>query len=117
MMTITRGLLAGVALVGAAVGLAGPASAQLDPGTYTATATADQGLFAGVKSRWVVTSCGENCLTVLFSNGKTVNFQLQGNNWIGSDPECVWTVDNNSLVYRADCGGGASMNAQLSKDG
>ena len=115
MMTITRGLLAGVALVGAAVGLAGPASAQLDPGTYTATAT--DGLFAGAQTRWVVTSCGEDCLTVLLSNGKIVDFHPQGNNWIGSDPQCVWTVDNNSLVYGAVCGGGDPMNFQLSKDG
>jgi hypothetical protein len=56
-------------------------------------------------------------LTVLLSNGKIVDFHPQGNNWIGSDPQCVWTVDNNSLVYGAVCGGGDPMNFQLSKDG
>ena len=49
MHTFTRGVIVGAAVVGAAVVLAGPASAQLDPGSYTATAT--DGLFAGAQTR------------------------------------------------------------------
>src|SRR3954469_22000831 len=115
MMTITRGLLAGVALFGAAVGLAGPASAQLEPGSYTATSIS-QDQFAGMKSPRAITSCGQNCLAVLDANGKTVNFQLQGNTWTGNDPECVQTIDNTSLIIRAACGS-VVVESQLTRNG
>lgn len=114
MMTITRGLLTGMVLIGTAVGLAGPASAQLEPGSYTNISVG--GMFAGIKSPWVITPCGENCLTVLYPNGKTVNYQLHGNTWTGNDPECVRTIDNDSLTARADCGQGVAE-SQLTKDG
>jgi hypothetical protein len=115
MMTITRRLLFSVVLVGAAVGLAGPASAQLEPGSYTVATVGGQ--FSGVKGSWVVTSCGQNCLTVLYPDGKkTVDFHLEGNTWTGNDPECVRTIDNNSLTVRADCGSGL-FESQLTKNG
>jgi hypothetical protein len=43
MMTVTRGLAAGVVLAGAAVGLAGPASAEPLSGTYSATFNSSSG--------------------------------------------------------------------------
>jgi hypothetical protein len=115
MKTITRGLLASVVLVGAGIGLASPASAQLEPGSYTATSIG--GMFGGIASPWVITSCGENCLTVLYQNGTTVDFRLQGNTWTGNDPECVRTIDNDSLTVRADCGDGGAGESRLTKNG
>lgn len=57
MHTITRGVIAAAALVGAAVGLAAPASAELTDGTYQMTYLVDP----GPPETIVVTSCGAGC--------------------------------------------------------
>lgn len=116
MMTVIRGLLTSVVLVGAAVGLAGPAYAELDPGNYTNISIG--GMFGGIKSPWLITACGPDCLTVLYPNGTTVNYRLQGATWTGDDPECLRTIDNNSLAVRVDCHDEfGPANSQLTKDG
>ena len=114
MKTITRGLLASVVLVGAGIGLAGPASAQLESGSYTYTSIG--GMFGGISAPLEFTSCGQNCLTALYPNGNVVNFQLQGSTWTGNDPECVRTIDNNTLKMGADCGDGVLAESQLVKN-
>lgn len=114
MKTITRGLLASVVLVGAGIGLASQASAQLESGSYTQTVIG--GMLAGASAPLEFTSCGQDCLTALFPNGDVVNFQLQGSTWTGNDPECVRTIDNNTLKIGVDCGDGFSE-SQLAKNG
>jgi hypothetical protein len=115
MMMITRGLAVGIVLAGAAVGLAGPASAQLSEGSYTWTVTG--GAMTGVHSQWVLTPCGETCMTVRFSNGETTDFHLQGNTWTGTNSAgCTWTTDNNSLAGRDDCPA-SSYEYQLTRNG
>jgi hypothetical protein len=64
MMTVTRGLAAGVVLAGAAVGLAGPASAEPLSGTYSATFNSSSGEMqtrAGDTLTFVLTPCGPDC--------------------------------------------------------
>jgi hypothetical protein len=115
MTTIIRALAAGVVLAGAAVGLAGPASAQLGEGSYTWTVTG--GGMAGVHSQWVLTPCGQTCMTVQYSNGETNDFHLQGNTWTGTNSAgCTETIDNNSLAGRNVCPA-LSTEFQLSKNG
>jgi hypothetical protein len=114
-MTITRNLAVGVVLACAAVGLAGPASAELGEGSYTWTVTGTGG-FTGVHSQWVLTPCGQGCMTVRFSNGETTDFHLQGNSWTGTNSAgCTETIDNNSVAGRNDCNG-SSTEFQLTKN-
>jgi len=113
-MKITRGLLAGVALVGAGIGLAAPASAQLEAGSYTYTSIG--GMFGGISAPLELTPCGQNCLAAHYPNGMVVNFQLQGDTWTGNDPECVRTIDNNTLRMGAVCGDGDPGESQLVKN-
>ena len=110
---ITRCMAVGIVLAGAAVGFAGPASAQLDEGSYTWTVTG--GGPAGLHSQWVLTPCGQSCLNVQFSNGETTDFHLQGNTWTGTNSAgCAMTIDNKSLAGRNNCGG---LEYQLTKNG
>jgi hypothetical protein len=112
----TRIAILAVAMAGAAVGLAGAASAQLTEGTYTWTMTG--GTFSGVQSHWVLSTCGQDCLTIRFSTGNQTEVHRQGNAWTGPGTKdgCTYTIDNNSLAGHDDClpGGGQW---QLSKDG
>jgi hypothetical protein len=61
-MNITAGLAATVVVFGAAVGLAGPASADGFSGTFIPNGP-------GLDSTWVVTSCGPDCVRVSDSSG------------------------------------------------
>jgi hypothetical protein len=61
-MNITAGLAATVLVFGAAVGLAGPASADGFSGTFIPNGP-------GLDSTWVVTSCGPDCVRVSDSSG------------------------------------------------
>jgi hypothetical protein len=117
MRAIPRGMAIGAVLVGAAVGLASPASAQLSEGSYTWTITA--GGPVGLDSHWVLTSCGQDCITVQFSNGDTMDVHLQGNAWTGikSNPGCAFTIENNSLAGRENCPDGTTTQFQLAKNG
>ena len=103
---------------GMAVGLAGQASAQLGEGSYTWTVGGSAGGFAGVHSEWTLTTCGQDCLTVVFSNGKTGEFHLQGDTWTWTDPStgCTWVTDNNSLAGRNNCPD-SSTEYQLTQNG
>jgi hypothetical protein len=116
MKSIIGGVTAGVFFAGAAIGLASSASAQLTEGSYTWTTTG--GGFAGVHSAWVLSSCGQDCLTVRFSNGDTMDLHLQGNAWTGANSKgCTYSLDNNSLAGHDDCPGGAAYDWQLTKNG
>jgi hypothetical protein len=113
MMAIARGVAVGVALAGAAIGVASPASAELGEGSYAINSTGGGGGMQ-IHSQWVVTPCGQDCLTVRFSNGESTDFHLEGNTWTGINAAgCTWTVDNNSLAGRNSC----SVPIQLTKNG
>ena len=116
-MPIARRAAVAAAFAGAVIGLAGPASAQLTEGSYTSTTVG--GDFAGVHTQWTLSSCGQNCMTIRFSNGDTMDLHLQGNAWTGTDsgPGCTYSLDNNSLAGHQNCPSGSSYDWQLTKDG
>jgi hypothetical protein len=116
MMAIARAVAVGVVLAGAAIGVASLASAELGEGSYAVNSTGGGGGM-GIHSQWVVTPCGQGCLTVRFSNGETTDFHLQGNTWTGANAAgCIWTVDNNSLAGLDHCPA-ISIDVQLTKNG
>ena len=73
-----RGLVAGVVLAGAAVGLASPGAADELSGTFKFIA--QDGGYAG---SWSITSCGSDCATVQTVEGWyfTANAKLSGGRW------------------------------------
>lgn len=118
-MMIAKSMAIATILAGAALGLAGPASAQLDAGTYTRTMT--EGQFQGVHDEITVTSCGQNCVTFSKDDGPLLDLHRQGSTWTGSRTddngvECSWTVDDASLVLRIQCPE-TSYVYQLTKNG
>ena len=117
MIAMSRGFTVGLVLAGAAVWFAGPAAAQLTEGSYTWTTTGGSGP-TGVHSQWTLTSCGQDCITVRFSNGVTTDLHLQGNTWAGPNPnnqQCSYTIDNNSIAGRNSCADG-TYEFQLTKN-
>lgn len=99
MMTIKVAELAAV-MVGAAVGLAAPASADLVDGNYQRTGDGPGGNFQGTLPV-VITSCGNGCksLAGTLTNGEVVQLHLQGQTWTGTNSlNDVLTIDNVSLT-------------------
>ncbi len=95
---------AATALIGAGIGLAGPANAELTAGTYDGAYINASG--GELKGEWVFTSCGPNCLSVPTQNGAR-ELRLQGNTWTsvvnetlddGTTIACTMTIDNNTLT-------------------
>src|ERR1700742_440027 len=83
MLTITRGLAAGGALIAAAVGLANPASAETLDGMYSITVTDGGGVLApGSRLRAFVSPCGTDCAHIVTPSWST-DAHLQGNTWSG----------------------------------
>ncbi len=96
MMTITRGLAAGVLLAGAAVGLAAPASADLVDGSYQLTYSEPDG---PPPTTWIVTSCGAGCKTLQSPPYDPTDWHLQGSTWTApSEDGSTHTIDNNTLA-------------------
>jgi hypothetical protein len=86
MMTMARGLVASAVLAGAAVGFAGPATAEEMSGTYLYTTPS-----GGHAGHWDFTLCGPDCATVHMQEGSqwTANANFSGGRWhlIVDDPE------------------------------
>ncbi len=122
MMAITRGLTVGVVLAVAAVGLAGPASAQPLSGSYTEKVI--DGAFPGLIRTFVATACGPDCAHLEWSVPETAgDLHSQGDTWAGTrntgvpDIRCTVTIDK-SLVENDDCGSlGGNTRWQLTKNG
>jgi hypothetical protein len=98
-MKISRGLKAVVmsaAVMGAAVAMAGPATAESLEGTYFVAAEQLQnGGFT-----WVFTSCGPDCVTEEPGN----QLLRQGNSWVGTtNAGCATTIDGSSLAGTYQC--------------
>jgi hypothetical protein len=109
-----------VALAGAAIGWASPASAESLGGTYTATI----GTGSTLTYTWVFTPCGPDCARLNTGNPKEAiqELHLQGTTWSGSGDvdgaTCRTTLDSNSLAGSTTLGcGGLTFPVQLSKVG
>ena len=63
-----------VIVLGASVGMASPATAELSGGTYAATMTAPNG--ATTPQAWVLTLCGPDCLNLQKIGGGTRDLYL-----------------------------------------
>lgn len=120
-MTMTRTAVVAAAMAAAAVGLAGPASAEPLSGSYTETLI--EGGMAGFKQQLMATSCGPDC-THLQIGVKPDNFaelHQQGDSWIGTRPQtdgqtCTVSINMNSLVNDENCPA-AVQKWQLTKNG
>jgi hypothetical protein len=93
--TTIRGLAVGAVLAGCAIGLAGPASAELTDGTYTL----DYIGHPSDSKTMVVISCGDGCkhMQIVGADPGGVDFHLQGNTWTGLSSGTVVTIDNDAL--------------------
>jgi hypothetical protein len=101
MHTITRGVIAGAAVVGAAIGLAGPASAELTDGTYQITYIGDP----SPSQNMVVNSCGDGCKHIqIVGPYEPVDYHLQGNIWTALSYGRTLTINDDTL------GGSAGSN-------
>jgi hypothetical protein len=93
----------------AAIGLAGPASADPPTGTYTATVTDGGGhMRVGGQQAVVFTPCGPDCTHIEKAPG-TTDLHLQGASWTGSFAEdksfgpCTYSLDANALDLFEQC--------------
>ncbi len=84
-----------------AVGLAGPASAELTPGDYTLIYTASNAPFKPGSVHETLTPCGASCMRMTNPGGKVTELHLQGSDWVGTQ-----TFN----VQGQDCTSGYSIN-------
>lgn len=119
MMTITQGLAVAAVLAGAAVGLAGPASADPVDGSYTATMIDGGGIKKdGSMATFTLTSsCGPDCINLNTGSGSPFDLHRQGNAWTGTVEACTWTLDNSSLVITRACPDQPNIVIGLTKNG
>jgi hypothetical protein len=119
MITIIRGLAAGVILAGAAVGLASPASAEPLDGSYAATMLDGGGIKKnGSTTTFTLTSsCGPDCISLHTGSGSPFDLHRQGNAWTGSVEACTWRLDNSSLVITRTCPDQPNIVIGLTKNG
>ena len=99
MNTIAYGFAASAVLAGVAIGLAGPASAEITDGPYLITVTEGHGIVPNGDKQGVFTSsCGSDC-TTLNAGEWTVDARLQGNAYSGVTSEgLTLTFDKDSLA-------------------
>jgi hypothetical protein len=106
-------------LASAAVGLAGPASAEPLSGDYTGTVTDGGGHYReGKTATWTFTPCGPDCSRLGAPTApEPLELHVQGNTWTGSHSNgCTTAIDINSLVMTRECGK-ARVVWQLAKNG
>jgi hypothetical protein len=116
MITVIRGIAVGAFFAGAAVGLASPAYAEPLSGTYTATATGDDGSTAN--ANWVLTPCGADCLTLNWGVSSPEEMHRQGSIWTSTDSKgCITTMDEGSLAGSFVCPPKAPVSVKLTKVG
>ena len=105
MNSITRGLVVGVFSVGAAIGLASPASAEPPNGSYTGTMIDGGGVKEdGSTAPATFGSCGPDCITLQLAGPPTeMRWNLGG--WTAAKGECTWALQDPSLVMAITCPG------------
>jgi hypothetical protein len=118
-MKTSRIALVAAAMASAAIGLAGPASAQPLSGSYTEKVI--DGAFPGLIRTFVATACGPDCAHLEWSTGTAGDLHSQGDTWAGTrnthqpDISCTVTIDK-SLVETDDCGSLGNTRWQLTKN-
>jgi hypothetical protein len=122
MKTIHQVAAVAAVLAGAAIGFAGPASAEALDGAYTATYS--NGAGGTLDYTWTFTPCGPDCTRMdPGAIGAVTELRLQGSTWSGTaqNPQgetCTTTIDDGSLAGRASLGcGGLVLPIQLTKAG
>ncbi|ORW09822.1 hypothetical protein AWC16_14875 [Mycolicibacter longobardus] len=109
-------------VVGASLGLAGPANAELQDGSYTATITESNKFQVGQTQTWNVGSCGPDCRHVELVGGDTpYDFHRDGSTWTASQPSgaahgFTTTIENDSLAGTFTFDDGAFYKYQLKKN-
>ena len=118
MITIFRRLSVGLMVAGAAVGLAGPASAEPPDGSYDLVVTGGPFLRPGTSFPVTMTPGGPDCTRMVTVTGATTELRLQGNNWIGTSSvgQSAYTFDQQSLAGSEDSEG-IVHTFQLTKNG
>ena len=101
MITFTRGLALGAALVGAQIALAIPASADPAAGAYTGTILEAEQYNAGDAAPFTVDPCGPDCVHVV-QTGKGWELHRQGNIWAESDDRGSASLDEATLVLTVE---------------
>jgi hypothetical protein len=115
-------LSATLVLAGAAVAMAGPASADPLSGPYTATVIDGGGhIEVGATQTWMFTPCGPDCTHYRTPGKQAGDLHLQADTWTGTTPwssggTCANTMDSNSLVFTMACPP-ATLVFQLAKGG
>lgn len=110
-------------MAGASIGLAGPALADLQDGSYTETVTESNKFKVGQTQTWNVADCGPDCRHVEVVGGNTpYDFHRTGSTWTASQPDSpsAWgfttTIDNDSLAGTFTFDDGAFYKYQLKKN-
>jgi hypothetical protein len=100
MNRITYGMAASAVLAGAAIGLAGAASADPTAGSYTATIIDPGASNKEGSVNWSLDPCGPDCFRLLGVQGNQLNeLRRQGDVWTGVSPSgSTAMLDNNSLI-------------------
>jgi hypothetical protein len=98
MITISRGITIGLILGGAAVGLAGPASADPTAGVYTATIIDSGSSNKEGSTTWTLMPCGPDCYEVADRSQTLFQLHRQGPVWTGADETNDVSLDNDSLL-------------------
>lgn len=106
-----------VVITGAALRLAGPASADPLSGSYRQTTVESSKFPPGSYMPRVFTPCGPDCTRDVTNPNYTVEFHLQGSTWSNQDPAGNDSFDANSLAGRYVSNSGWYINYQLSRDG
>lgn len=121
MITITRGLAVGVVLAGAAIGLAGPASADPTAGPYTATIIDPGASHKTGSVNWSLEPCGPDCFRLLGTQANPMyELHRQGNVWAGnslSGSGNTATLDNDSLIFTMQIPAQPNVVIGLTKNG
>jgi hypothetical protein len=104
-------------IAGAAVGLAGSASAA-EPlsGNYRQTTTDSSKFPPGSYMPRVFTPCGPDCTRDVTNPNYIMDFHLQGSTWSNQDPAGNESFDANSLAGRYVSNSGWYVNFQLTRD-
>jgi hypothetical protein len=102
-MTLLRNLATVSILAGAAIALAGPASAEAPNGPYTHTITDKTGgpFHIGGQTPWILSPCGPSCLRIhqAVDPEWDADLHLDGNRWAGTvTPKRTTSFDKDSLV-------------------
>lgn len=113
-------------LSGAAIGLACPANAALDAGTYKMKITSTnqpRDFKVGSGQYWNAEDCGQDCRHVTIPNGDVpYDFQRSGSTWTAVNPNppvgpgFTVTVDDNSLAGSMAYADGAQFGFQLTRN-